>query len=160
MSFHQKWYIMTSVMILCLITCSTLLILQNRAYNYHISKSPNTKLNKRELYCLYGLFILGAICGIECFICHASMILPKWICIYGFPACVIYYAATKAFLYGFFLERAKCVRKYVKFKYSDLMYDRLLPVYIGLYFLIYLILAPTFFRGTMYKFCVFLHTFI
>ena len=85
--------------------------------------------------------------AVQCFICHASIILPEWICIYGFPACVIYYAATKSFLYGFFLERAKCVRFYVRFKFADLMYDKLLPGYIGLYFLIYFILAPTFFRG-------------
>ena len=146
--FNKKWFIMTSVMISCFVICTSLLILQNRSIKYQrANMAPTLTLNKKETAWLYRLFLAGAICAVQCWICHASMLWPDIICIAGYPACVIFYATTKTFLYAFFWERAKMVRTYVKFKHADLMYDKLLPAWIIAYFVVFLILAPAFFRG-------------
>eukprot|EP01084_Bolivina_argentea_P271868 462706_1 len=144
---HPNWFMMTTIMPLCFTTCIFLTFIQYRCFKWYsnVVESDIYK-KKKELFCLYGVYLMGATCAIQCFMCHVSNFFPEWYCLYGMPICVIFYAATKTFLYGFFLERAKCAQS-TDFLLPKVVKKYVLPGYILSYFIIYVILCPLSFRG-------------
>ena len=175
---HSHWYIMAAIMPLCFIMCMTLAIIQTKALKWYSKTSDENVYSKRtELFCLYGQYIIGGLCAIQCFLCHISNFFPEYYCIYGMSICVIIYAATKSCLYGFFIERfvisfnlynsefrstpnhySFCIRYCNKRSKCSQGITRLLPncvwkllfpLYIAFYFLAYVILCSLTFRGTV-----------
>eukprot|EP01083_Nonionella_stella_P313872 1128451_1 len=82
------------------------------------------------------------------FLCHISNYFPEWYCVYGMSVCLIFYAAAKSFLYGFFLERAKMAQTTTRLL-PEFATKYILPIYIAGYFTIYAILCPLSFRGLL-----------
>eukprot|EP01083_Nonionella_stella_P313870 1128449_1 len=65
------------------------------------------------------------------FLCHISNYFPEWYCVYGMSVCLIFYAAAKSFLYGFFLERAKMAQTTTRLL-PEFATKYILPIYISL----------------------------
>eukprot|EP01083_Nonionella_stella_P026549 73107_1 len=143
---HPHWYMMTTIMPLCFCVCVTLAILQTKSLKWSLQSNSSGLSQKRELFCLYGQYIIGSLCAVQCFLCHISNIFPDFYCVYGMSICVITYAATKSCLYGFFLERSRCVQDHAPMLPS-FVWNYVFPLYIVLYFCIYAVLCPLSFRG-------------
>eukprot|EP01084_Bolivina_argentea_P080778 146302_1 len=95
---------------------------------------------------LYGVYMSALICGLFGFSLHASKSHPLWCETYGIPPCFGVLGATKAFLYGFFLRRARKANV-VSIKMWSVWFDIIGPIYIFIYWLVYVILASIFLRG-------------
>eukprot|EP01084_Bolivina_argentea_P156412 272588_1 len=150
MKMHPSFYIMTTIMPLCFTVCIVLTIFQTKSIKWYRNNTSNDNqllTKKRELFCLYGQYIIGAMCAIQCFLCHISNYFPEYYCVYGMPSCVIIYAATKSCLYGFFVERSKCVQSTFIKLLPPFVWTYIFPAYIAIYFLTYLILCSVTFRG-------------
>eukprot|EP01084_Bolivina_argentea_P095439 171593_1 len=143
---HPSWFLMTSVMPFIFITIVLLIPLQIKSLKWYCAEFNEYDIYSRrtQLFCLYGVYIFGGSCAIQCYLCHISNFFPEWYCIYGMTFCVILYAAAKTCLYGFFFERAKIIKSSV---IPRTVKQYIIPIYIGLYFVIYAILCPLSFRG-------------
>eukprot|EP01084_Bolivina_argentea_P116130 206394_1 len=145
---NTDWHAMMFIIPTCWIICITLAVIQYLTFRwYQTEYNINQNKNKRELFCIYGVYIIGTVCTTFCFLCHISNFLSDEFCVYGLAICVILYSATKSFLYGFFLERVRCIRKSFLCTIMPYLLDYILPVYIIIYFAIFVILCPLEFRG-------------
>eukprot|EP01084_Bolivina_argentea_P104170 186553_1 len=124
------------------------LICQLLAYKYgkHKIKDNVSKI------LLYGTYISAFACTILGYTLHNSKNNPLWCDVYGLPPCFVVYGGTKAFVLGFFLRRARKSNAANTHKLKQLLFDRIGPIYIFMYWVIYATLGAIFFTGTPIKY--------
>eukprot|EP01083_Nonionella_stella_P293722 998924_1 len=150
MALDSSWYLLTVSMPICVFICLILMVVQAKSFRWYAMTMRDDAIykRKRELFCLYGAYISGSICAIQCFLNHISNFFPHFYCIYGMSICVILHEAAKTFLYGFFLERANSITLSTKTNILPTLITKyILPIYISLYFTLYAVLCPLTFRG-------------
>eukprot|EP01083_Nonionella_stella_P166494 556803_1 len=147
---HPHWFLMTTIMPVCFTVCVILTILQRKS----LRRAPITSVEENEMFspkterfCLYGQYIIGGLCAMQCFLCHISNFFPEFYCVYGMAICLIIYAATKSCLYGFFLERSKCVQTHFHSILPKAVWLYVFPSYVAIYFMVWLVLCSWAFRG-------------
>eukprot|EP01084_Bolivina_argentea_P258601 436050_1 len=149
-SIATNWNLLTIAMGICFSTCLFLILLQIKAFRWYSIWMNDNKIytKKRELFCLYGVYVLASLCSLQCLLNHISNYFPKWYCEYGMSICVILHEASKTFSYGFFLERAKSVISATKSEIlPPMILKYVLPIYISSYFALYSVICPWTFRG-------------
>eukprot|EP00483_Globobulimina_turgida_P008404 UN08421 len=86
-------------------------------------------------------------------------IIPKnsiWCEKYGMIVCFAFLGGTKAFLYGVFLFRARhvLIQQFNKTKFKLVIFDKVLPAYITIYYFTYCTVTTLFFRMKYYDLTV------
>mmetsp|Transcript_21493 Transcript_21493/g.18944 ORF Transcript_21493/g.18944 Transcript_21493/m.18944 type:complete len:362 (+) Transcript_21493:49-1134(+) len=157
MTAQSHWQIMAAFMGMNLILCIVFAILTKLGNDYHqneLSKKHKNKLSmmasNNQRFLAYFIYLFAALCALQCFFCHYSFAYPpqisQYFCKYGSPICVVLYYASKASLYGFFLERAKLAQGIIKL-FPNWLFKYVLPIYIAIYFVTFSTLILVFFRG-------------
>jgi hypothetical protein len=95
---------------------------------------------------LYGVYISALMCSSFGFSLHESKHHPLWCEFYGVPPCFGVLGSTKAFLYGFFLRRARKAHAN-NIQTTKIWFDVIGPAYIFIYWVIYVVLTSIFFTG-------------
>ena len=99
--------------------------------------------------CVYGVYITSLLCSTQCILMHVSYLFDPLYCTAGAPLCTVIYGASRCFLYGVWLERAKVLQSgYLTFV-PDIILQKLLPFYIGCYWFIQIVIISVFFRGRL-----------
>eukprot|EP01083_Nonionella_stella_P003819 10973_1 len=98
---------------------------------------------------LYSVYISALICSCFGYSLHISKDHPRWCQIFGLPPCFAVLGATKAFLYGFFLRRARKANAYNinGNRCAVFLFDYIGPIYIFIYWLCYVAFAALYFSG-------------
>eukprot|EP01083_Nonionella_stella_P176839 619856_1 len=145
-----SWYLLSTGMFICLIICVSLIIIQVRSLRWYsvLKDDDSIYKGKRELLFLYGVYIAGIVCSLQCLLNHVSSYFPDWYCEYGMGICVIFHELAKTFGYGYFMERSNKMTKLTGIQcLSPVVQQYVLPVYIFCYFLMYSVMCPLEFRG-------------
>eukprot|EP00485_Elphidium_margaritaceum_P000723 CAMPEP_0202686874 /NCGR_PEP_ID=MMETSP1385-20130828/2638_1 /ASSEMBLY_ACC=CAM_ASM_000861 /TAXON_ID=933848 /ORGANISM="Elphidium margaritaceum" /LENGTH=351 /DNA_ID=CAMNT_0049341543 /DNA_START=6 /DNA_END=1061 /DNA_ORIENTATION=+ len=147
------WRIGTAAMILNLSLCLLFAVvtgLANKQLQEHNKSSSAPQVQNKRAFMAYWIYTFAALCAIQCFLCHYSMLWYKesavTYCRWGAPVCVVLFFAAKSCLYGFFLERAKLAQGLLGI-FPDWFLNYALPIYIFLYWLIWCICIMTLFEG-------------
>eukprot|EP01084_Bolivina_argentea_P264660 448396_1 len=142
--------ILSILMGLCFLIHFCLITIQIKGFQWYsiFMKDNSIFTKKRERFCLYGVYILAALCSLQCLLNHISKYFPEQYCRYGMSICVILHEAAKTSQYGFFLERAKSAIDATKIDIVPTVITKyILPIYISLYFVLYSVICPWTFRG-------------
>ena len=113
------------------------------------SQIHKTKPPLKTYLLLNGVFVSNAFCSIQCIILHISDNFHPDVCKYGTTICICLYFIAKTFLYIFLIERGKCSQGVISM-FPKILFDKILPIYICLYLIFFMITVPIFFRGLIW----------
>eukprot|EP01083_Nonionella_stella_P019473 54092_1 len=148
-SFTTEWYIIVASMIFNALISISLIIIQKLSVSSYV-KNLNVVASQKTICYLNCIFISGLACSIQCLLCHISDNFHPDFCKYGVPICVVIYFTAKTFLYLFLIERAKSAQGICSI-FTAILFDKLLPIYIILYFISFSIVLLVYFRGVVYN---------
>eukprot|EP01083_Nonionella_stella_P003820 10974_1 len=143
LSIHFLIY--TAVMSTFPLGVLTLLVCQILADKYGKHKI----IDKVQRFLLYSVYISALLCSCFGYSLHVSKNNPRWCETFGIPPCFALLGGSKAFLYAFFLRRARKANVYnINGKGCALyLFDYIGPIYIVIYWLCYVTFAAILFTG-------------
>mmetsp|Transcript_5225 Transcript_5225/g.4561 ORF Transcript_5225/g.4561 Transcript_5225/m.4561 type:complete len:485 (+) Transcript_5225:105-1559(+) len=158
-NYTLNWYIITSSMGICFFVAFSCIVLQYKSTQHFWDKLKCTQAfiditairemresTAKQSLLLYFVYICSGLCALNCFFCHISSFSEQF-CQYGMAICVVIYASAKTFVYGYLLERA-VVQNYGNPILPLFLLKIIFPIYLFIYWLIYAISCPAYFRGS------------
>eukprot|EP01084_Bolivina_argentea_P141123 248026_1 len=143
--WSTQYSIYTAFLTIICIGVITVITCQLLADKHGKQKRSN---DSRAKILLYGIYFSALGCSILGYTLHQSKHIPLFCKYYGFAPCFAMYASAKSCLFGFFLRRASKSNITNKSKWKRFFFQRIGPIYIFIYFTIYVSISAVIFRGT------------
>eukprot|EP01084_Bolivina_argentea_P229859 387858_1 len=140
MSATPQFYGYSAFLLLFPVGCVMLIILQM------LSVKSIQKKDKYTLIVLYGVYTSGLLCNIVAFSLHVGT-NSVWCEKIAFPPCFAAYGGAKAFVFLFFLRRARLAHGMNVSKFAKIFFHYVGPLYCLIYWIIYCALSTIVFAG-------------